>query len=254
MSTHPPDRPINVERFELQFDRYIESLSVSMQFAVLPGANKRILVKSDSPYPNEFTIGQILRDNLIHSKSLFLEFELVIPNDDYDTIDDKREMKLVFEEYFKQKVRHKFYCWKYIRGFINIFCTPIYRFLKPYELFNIELKQLSQPDNRIEMIRNNDELQQKLYNKRLYLEVLLQTLEVKRHDVNTSDVSFKIRLHDKESKDFADVDVVSENKFKDILINGKTSSNPISEIFTMMTMTVDEIKNGPNRHNDTPAL
>jgi hypothetical protein len=222
-----------------------------MQFAVLPGANKRILVKADSLYPNEFNLGQLLKDNLIHSKSLFLEFELVIPNDDYDTIDDKREMKLVFEEYFRQKVRHKFYCWKYIRGFINIFCTPIYRFLKPYELFNIELKQLSIPEGRIEMIRYNDELQQKLCNKRLYLEVLLQTLEVRRHDMTSSDVSFKIRLHDKESKDFVDVDVVSENKFKDILINGKASKNPIYEIFTMMTMTIDDIKKDNNRNDDS---
>lgn len=174
------------------------------------------------------------------AKVSYLEFRLEIPNDDYTEIDDKKEMKRVFEEFFREKVRHKFYCWKYIRGFINIFCTPIYRFIKPYELLNVELQQNT--GQEITTIRKNDEYQRLLSKKKLYLEVLLQTLEVKKYDSNSSDVSFTVRFHDRATKDYADVLLMSNNRFQDIFLADKLTSNPIADIFQFMTMSVEEIK------------
>jgi len=148
--------------------------------------------------------------------------------------------KRVFEEFFEKKVRHKFYCWKYIRGFIYIFTTPIYNFLKPYELFNVEMRQ--EEGIPVKLVRRNDELQQILDKSRLYMEVLLQTLTVKKNDVFKSDVEFIIRLHDKEVRDYVDVPITSRNRFNEVYVGNSKKMNPVANIFMLMTKKLEEVK------------
>ena len=165
--------------------------------------------------------------------------------------DEEREgIKRVFEEFFEKKVRHKFYWWKYIRGFIYIFTTPIYNYLKPYELLNIEMRQAEGVPSKL--IKSNDELQQILDKSRLHMEVLLQTLTVKKNDLYKSDVEFIIRLHDKEAKDYVDVTITSKNKFSEIYIGNdkkvrfkylmKATLNPISDLFRLMSKSLEEVR------------
>lgn len=233
------ERHADPEKFYLSFDKYINSISVEISFGRLE-KNDKILVKSDKTVSYAFSLHDELKEWLTQSKAAYLDFKLQIPNEDYNEIDDKQQMEQVYEQFFVEKVRHKFYWWKYIKGFINIFCTPIYRHLKPYELLNIELQQ-NQP-GRIVLIRRNEELQRILDHKKLYLEVLLQTLEVKRFNSTQADVSFTIRLHDKGTKEYADIQVVSRNRFSEILIAEKETSNPVNDILTYMTMSIKEVK------------
>lgn len=146
----------------------------------------------------------------------------------------------ICEEFFKAKVSHKFYWWKYFRGFINVFCTPIFRNLKPYELFNLELKQYTH--SSINWVRRNDTLQQILNDRKLYIEVLLQTLEVKKFDVNNSDVAFVIRYNDINTKEHVDVTIATENKFSDITVGGKLTNDPVYDIFKFLTMTIKQVQ------------
>lgn len=238
----------NPEKFELKFAKLITSIMIEIEFGRLQN-NDKIFVKAEEKKQNySFLNGGKdnsrmdvnLKNCLTVCKVSYLNFRLEIPNSDYTEAGDKDEMKKMYERFFIEKVRHKFYCWKYIRGFIYIFCTPIYMVLKPYELFNIELKQNTH--KRITMVRRNETLQNLLDEKCLHIEVLLQTLEIKQFDTMEADVSFTIRYHDKETKGYEDVKLVSERKFSKILLAGKESSNPITEIFEFMTLSLPELK------------
>mmetsp|Transcript_9717 Transcript_9717/g.8558 ORF Transcript_9717/g.8558 Transcript_9717/m.8558 type:complete len:177 (-) Transcript_9717:31-561(-) len=173
----------------------------------------------------------------------------------------------VYEEFFEKKVRHKFYCWKYIRGFIYIFTTPIFIYLKPYELLNVELRQT---EEKINLVRKGKDLQDILDKKKLHLEVLLQTLTVSNLGPNQSDVYFAIRLHDKVKRDYVDVHIKSRKRFNEIMIGERIISlktyNPhtgernyqtlIQEIFTLMTMSLDEVRQyleAPQNQNQNQA-
>lgn len=229
----------NPEIFYLKFGEYIDSILIEYKFEKID-KNDRVLVKMDEGGKYRYSLAHNLKEVLTSMKLSYLDFKLGLPKDDYEAQDDKIEMKRVFEQFFKFKVRHKFYCWKYFRGFINIFCTPIYRNLKPYELFNIEMNQHTH--NFINLIRKNDRLQQVLNERKLYLEILLQTLEVKKFDAYQSDVSFTIRYHDRNTKEYADVKVTTQNKFNEIFLAGKKSDDPIYDIFYYMTISVSQIK------------
>lgn len=93
------------------------------------------------------------------------------------------------------------------------------------------------------MVKEKEQLQNELDKKRLNLEVLLQTLTVKKNDYDYPDVELTIRLHDKVSKEHVDLFISSKNKFKDIYIcNRRCQENGlIFEIFKYMTMTIGEI-------------
>lgn len=173
-------------------------------------------------------------------KESLLEFTLELPPEEVHELNYRQEIKKVFEEFFKTKVRHKFYCYKYIRGFIQIFCTPIYTYLRPYEILNVELNQRS--GSNISLIRKNDELQQLLDDRKLLIEVLFQTLEVKRYDFHLCDVSFIIRYHDIVTREFVDVNIITSNKFQSMTIAGVPTQNAILDIFRYMTLSIFEIK------------
>ena len=173
-------------------------------------------------------------------KVSYLAFRLELQKDDYSDVDDKNEAKRIWEEFFKAKVSYKFYWWKYFRGFINVFCTPIFRNLKPYELFNLELKQYTH--SSINWVRRNDAIQQILNDRKLHIEVLLQTLEIKKFDVNNSDVIFIIRYNDINTKEHVDVKIETDNKFSEISVGGKLTNDPVYDIFKFLTMTIKQVQ------------
>lgn len=172
-------------------------------------------------------------------KESHLEFSLELPGDDMNELDNKTEIKKIFEDFFDKKVKHKFYCYNYIKGFVQIFCTPIYTHMKPYEILNIELHQRS--SNPIKMIRRNEDLQKYISQRKLLIEVLFQTLEVSRYQLNQCDVTFLIRYHDPVTKEHVDIDIASENAFNSLKIAGQQSSNPIEDILRFMTKSIYEL-------------
>jgi len=74
------------------------------------------------------------------------------------------------------------------------------------------------------------------------MEVLLQTLTVKKNDVFKSDVEFIIRLHDKEVRDYVDVPITSRNRFKEVYVGNSKKMNPVADIFMLMTKKLEEVK------------
>ena len=229
----------NPERFYLEIGNYIESICIDINLDYFDNGDK-VLVKMSNASKNEFSVASELKETFAKTKVSHLVFRLELQKDDYSEVDDKNEMKKIYEEFFKIKVRHKFYWWKYFRGFINIFWTPIYRSLKPYELLNVELKQYTH--NTVNLVRRNDSLQQVLNDRKLYIEILLQTLEVKKFDIHNSDISFIIRYNDNTTKEHADVTIVTDNKFNEIKVGGKVTNDPVYDIFKFMTMSIKQIK------------
>ena len=113
--------------------------------------------------------------------------------------------------------------------------------MKPYEILNVELNQRN--IHGIRTVRRNDELQSLLDNRKLLIEILFQTMDVKRYDYTQCDISFTIRYHDEATKEYHDLAVVSINKFKTVTVAGIPCENPVREIFYYMTKTIPEIKN-----------
>ena len=95
------------------------------------------------------------------------------------------------------------------------------------------------------MVKQKEELQRLLDQKRLNLEVLLQSLVVKKNDILSPDVELTIRLHDKETKKHVDLILASRNKFDSCYICNRRcqeSKSPLYEIFNYMTMTIENIE------------
>lgn len=224
------------------FGRFIESIKVYIEHGYPPD-NSYVMIKSDEQNM-EMSIAEDVKNYLIDHREnwSYLKFELTLPSQEYENPTLQANLKNVFEEFFDKKVRHKFYWWKYIRGFIFIFTTPIFKFFKPYELLNIELRQSG--GGHIEMIKQKEALQKLLDQKRLNLEVLLQSLVVKKNDLLNPDVELTIRLHDKEAKKHVDLILVSKNKFDQWYICNRRcqDNNPLYEIFKYMTMSIENIE------------
>ena len=240
---------INYEVFELNLNneksKFLNKLIIRIVFERM-NQSKHVMIKGE-PNTNEHSNINQLQDFLgADNKWSFLTFRLIPINEGGHEMNDKNSIRMkevmrVYEEFFEKKVRHKFYCWKYVRGFIYIFTTPIFYSLKPYELLNIELRQAEGDD--IVLIRKNDPKLQNLLDKRqLHSEILLQTLIDKKNDPNRPDVEFKIRLHDNKERDYYDVHIKTKNKFNEILIGDRESKFLIEDIFELMTMNLSDVK------------
>jgi len=101
-------RSPNAEQFYLEIGNYIDSICIDINFDRIDNGNK-ILVKMDNTSQYGFSIASELNECLSSMKVSYLDFKLALQRDDYSEIDDKQEMKRVYEEFFKMKVRHKFY-------------------------------------------------------------------------------------------------------------------------------------------------
>ncbi|CAI2362495.1 unnamed protein product [Moneuplotes crassus] len=224
------------------FGRFIESIKVYIVHGDPPD-NSYVMIKSDEQNM-EISLAEEVKNHLVERRQncSYLKFELTLPSQEYENSTLQTNLKNVFEEFFDKKVRHKFYCWKYIRGFIFIFTTPIFKFFKPYELLNIELRQSE--GGHIQMIKQKEALQRLLDQKCLNLEVLLQSLVVKKNDLLSPDVELTIRLHDKKTKKHVDLILVSKNKFDQCYICNRRcqDNNPLYEIFKYMTMSIENIE------------
>lgn len=228
----------NPERFELSFEMYINSIVVQIEFGRLQN-NDKILVKNEGKYDFYNSTAESLKECLVICKVSYLDLQLSIPDADYTDNSDKNSMKEVFDLFFTQKVRHKFYCWKYIRGFIYIFCTTM-KFLKPYELLNVELNQ--HLHGHILMVRPKDNLQKLLDARKLYLEVLFQTMEMRQFDADVFDLTFLIRFHEKESKEFEDVKINMDGKNGKIFIADRETPDLILGVFTLLGKDMEEMR------------
>mmetsp|Transcript_10409 Transcript_10409/g.11668 ORF Transcript_10409/g.11668 Transcript_10409/m.11668 type:complete len:109 (-) Transcript_10409:12-338(-) len=101
--------------------------------------------------------------------------------------------------------------------------------------------------SNISLVRRNDSLQQLVNDRKLYIEVLLQTLEVKTFDSNKSDVKFIIRYHDRDTKEYTDVTVITENKFNEVRVGGNLTTDPVREILNYLTLSINQIKDSVAR-------
>lgn len=89
------------------FGRYIDSIKVFIDYDYIQD-HKFVMVKADEKN-SEFSLAKEVKDVLCNQKCSFLKFEITLPSEEYESPNDQPKLKQTFEEFFDQKVRHKFY-------------------------------------------------------------------------------------------------------------------------------------------------
>lgn len=82
----------NPEKFSLEINSYIESISIDINFDYI-GEDNRVLVKNSNSSRFGYSFASELKECFLNMKVSYLVFKLELQKDDYSDVDDKNEAK-----------------------------------------------------------------------------------------------------------------------------------------------------------------